>query len=358
MEPLTRLAIIKFGALGDVVRTTALLRPLHRKYQPCEITWFTSASAAPLLARNSLIKEVVIVKSLENSIPAGSFDWVLSLDEEPIALNLASRIATRHRFGAYSDGARTRYTPSSKAWFDMSLLNRDPDGKLTTANKLKEANKLTHPQLFCQMLEAPPDAKHPAEPVLVPDPNEESFALEFMKQQHVTEEDFVVGLNTSAGMRWPNKQMSIEKSLALIEALGEVPKIRMMILGGPDEEERNRTIASKSSVPLIDPGVRNALPRFISLLNRCQALVTSDSLALHVATALKKPIVAFFGPTSRTEIDFYGRGFAWLPPKPCQCFYLTSCKAPAFCLETLDFKAVLTFIEKSMAERDSAAAAS
>lgn len=50
-----RIAIIKLGALGDVLRTTSLLRPLHKAYPGCEIWWYALLSALPLLQRNHWI---------------------------------------------------------------------------------------------------------------------------------------------------------------------------------------------------------------------------------------------------------------------------------------------------------------
>jgi heptosyltransferase-2 len=43
-------------------------------------------------------------------------------------------------------------------------------------------------------------------------------------------------------------------------------------------------------------------------VGECGLLVTSDSLALHMAVSLNRPLVAFFAPTSAAEIELYGLG--------------------------------------------------
>lgn len=49
-----KVLIIKLGALGDLVRTTALLRMLEG-----DVTWVTSSPAAPLLRDNRYIDPAV-----------------------------------------------------------------------------------------------------------------------------------------------------------------------------------------------------------------------------------------------------------------------------------------------------------
>jgi ADP-heptose:LPS heptosyltransferase len=41
-----------------------------------------------------------------------------------------------------------------------------------------------------------------------------------------------------------------------------------------------------------------------------------------MATVLKVPVIALFGPTSSTEIELYGRGLAVVAPV--SCIYCTS----------------------------------
>ena len=87
--------------------------------------------------------------------------------------------------------------------------------------------------------------------------------------------------------RWPHYR-------ALAAAL-ELP---MVVIGGPADAARAREIAGAA------PGrVRTAAgevsPRFAAaIIEQALALVTNDSAALHIATAVGTPIVALFGPTT------------------------------------------------------------
>jgi heptosyltransferase-2 len=46
----------------------------------------------------------------------------------------------------------------------------------------------------------------------------------------------------------------------------------------------------------------NDIDDYIEWIASCRVLVTNDSLGLHIALALDKPVIALFGPTIATEV--------------------------------------------------------
>jgi heptosyltransferase-2 len=79
--------------------------------------------------------------------------------------------------------------------------------------------------------------------------------------------------------------------------------------------------ALRTRVRLADAGVDNALLDFAALIGLCRLLITSDSLALHVALARNVRCVAFFAPTSAAEIELYGLGEKVVSSAPDYCSY-------------------------------------
>jgi ADP-heptose:LPS heptosyltransferase len=61
------------------------------------------------------------------------------------------------------------------------------------------------------------------------------------------------------------------------------------------------------------------------VLGKCDAIVTSDTLAMHIAIALEIPIVVLFGSTCPQEIDLYGRGIKLYDGEYCAPCYKKSC---------------------------------
>ena len=53
-----KIAIIKLGALGDVVRTLPIAEALKKKYKEAEITWITKENALQLFESNPFINKI------------------------------------------------------------------------------------------------------------------------------------------------------------------------------------------------------------------------------------------------------------------------------------------------------------
>ena len=66
-------------------------------------------------------------------------------------------------------------------------------------------------------------------------------------------------------------------------------------------------------------------------MSRVDVVVTGDSLGMHMAIALGKHVVAFFGPTSAPEIDLYGRGVKLVSDMACSPCWSPRCDEPVPC---------------------------
>ena len=58
-----KILIIKLDAVGDVLRTTSILKPLKEKYPDCYIEWCTRQNASEIFKNNSLIDEVITIEN-------------------------------------------------------------------------------------------------------------------------------------------------------------------------------------------------------------------------------------------------------------------------------------------------------
>lgn len=320
--------IIKTAALGDVLRTTSILPGLTNRYLGARITWIVGPRAGPLVRHHSLIQGVIAVDSRSpeqllisaNRLRSVCWTRVLSLDEEFELCELVSCLAGSGVLsGASVDSAgRRMYTEDVRPWFDMSLISRF--GK-TEADRLKLANRRTHPEIIAEMLGIPMGAPD----LFLPDSSRQ-FAKVFIRQHGLRRRGHVIGLNTGAGGRWESKKLPVPTVCALMEQIHDerLGTVVFIVLGGPEERDRNEAIirTARDDLNVIDAGVDNSLLDFAAIVSELDLLVSSDSLAMHIAIARKVPVVAFFAPTSAAEINFYGRGDAVRSLAPDYCSYL------------------------------------
>jgi len=175
--------------------------------------------------------------------------------------------------------------------------------------------------------------------------NEIEFAESFMKKHKLRKDDLIIGINTGGGTRWKNKVWPINKYFTLIDMLGKRLKAKILLFGGKNERRIIEHLIKERHDFLIDTGL-NSIRNFAALISICNILVTGDTLALHIAVALKKKVVVLFGPTSANEIELYGRGIKIVSPLDCICCYLPDCNRKPNCMEVIKPETVFEAIGK------------
>lgn len=94
------------------------------------------------------------------------------------------------------------------------------------------------------------------------------------------------------------------------------------------------TILKKSNSVSWQQGLNN-FDKYILWLSSCKLIVTCDTLGLHLASALRKKVVAIVGPTENNEYS-YGRIFFVRPQRlDCMPCNQPECKRSKNCLDTI-----------------------
>ena len=188
--------------------------------------------------------------------------------------------------------------------------------------------------------------KSEMEPLIFLGEKERTFQKKFKEENNIADDEILIGINTGAGERWQYKKLGEEKTANLINSIYENFGHRAILLGGPEERERNARIAAQVKVPIIDAGTGHSLLEFAAIIDLCNILITSDSLALHIGTALKKKVIAFFGPTSMAEIELFGRGKKIAPKMNCLVCYKRKCDFNPACMHIITVDQLLMAIKE------------
>lgn len=318
--------IIKLAAIGDVLRTTVVLPALKEKYPDCDISWVTENKSFDILKNNEFIDKIYLIgEDLNEKLREVVFDLILSLDDDTEACDLASSLNSKKIIGSYLENEKKTYTKDSAPWFDLGLTSKFGKEK---ADELKALNKKTYQEILFSILNINGNKYKIHKPILNLQKEDLKFAKIFAEKNNIERKDLVIGINTGAGGRWQDKKLSIEKTVELIDKLNSESKCKILLFGGTAETKRNEKIKNNIKTEIIDAGCNNSLMEFASLVNLCNILVTSDSLALHIGVALKKKIVSFYYPTSASEIELYGKGIKIIGKGEDYCSYQPKCDDP------------------------------
>lgn len=312
--------IVKLGAAGDVVRTTSLIPGLRAKYRNARIDWLTEPSMSVLLVGHPHVRNIFYIDEI-SAWQHRRYDLVINLDADYEVCRIIGEVPHGKLIGTYADNGGISYTSDSALWFDLSLLSRH--GK-ERADARKLENRRTYQDLWHEIIGTPNRKDRPYFPL---DQKDHALARAFAKSHRIKPSDLVIGLNTGAGNKWIHKKLAIPHTISLLKRLHiKYPKAKFLIIGGPTEARRNDRIAR--SMPHAYNATARSIKELGALINLCSTIVTSDSLPLHIATALQKKVVAFFSPTSPWEIELYDDGHKVLPLRGCLSCYHRTCPIP------------------------------
>ena len=317
--------LIKTGAMGDVLRTTTLLHPLHRAHPGAHVVWITDPAAMPLLAGNPLIAELLPFTPEQcNALTAFRFDLVMNYEKDRPALELAEAVEASRKVGFAPTqwGTPTVFSDEAREGLLLGL-----------SDELKfRVNRKTYPRVIAEMAGLPWER----DPYIL-QPGEAAAARRdgVLAMCPAGPHRIRVGLNTGCGSVFRTKQWTERGWLELVDHLqAHAPRADLLLLGGPAEEELNRTLAA-ARPGLVDTGSGNTLEEFFGVVDACDILVSSDSLAMHIGIALEKWVVAIFGSTSPVEVDLFDRGEKIVTDFDCAPCYLKSCDKQPTCMEAL-----------------------
>jgi len=330
-----RILIIKLASVGDVLRTTAILPALKTKYPKSFITWLLRDPAQELLEGNSYIDRIFTF-GLESVLllQVEKFDMVICLDKAFEAVSLATLIGgdEKYGFGLSKEG---KVYPFNKEAEYSFILGLDNDLKFYK-------NKKTYQELIFDIANLIYKNEHYE---LRLAPKELGFAETFFKNNNLGKDDIIIGINTGAGEVFANKKLRPEKIVELIELLSKEIDAKILLLGGPLEKKINKDIVRTVSYKVVNSGCDNSLLEFAALINNCSVIITADTLALHIAIALRKPVLALFGPTSSQEIDLYHRGFKIVTDLECAPCYKNKCDKQITCMDKINLAKIIKAIK-------------
>ncbi len=305
--------IIKLGAIGDVIRTTPILRKLKKEYPNSHITWLTYSPA--ILSKEWIdriltvnIESIELIKQIE-------FDWLINLDKDSLAISLAQQVNSKRKSGFIIDD-----------FGHAKPISSDAESHKWITGLFDEKSRENKKHYVQEMFE-----------ILGYNFNDEEYIL-FADKKFRWDLDHskkIVGLNTGCGGRWTSRLWPNEYWIDLAGKLID-KGLEVILLGGEQEHEKNLLLAEQSRAKYLG---HFSLPQFISLVDECDVVVTAVTMAMHIAMGLRKKTLIFNNIFNSNEFYLYGRGEVIEPIPRCECYYTPVC--PHDSMKNIDVNRVL-----------------
>lgn len=320
-----RILIIKLGALGDVIRTAALLPGIKQAYPRSHVTWVSEPNGCRVLTGHPDIDRLLCFDTPALcQLQVEAFDIVFSLDKEPAPAALAMQVYAPDKRGVGLSANGTVYPLNDEA-FEYFRLGLSDELKFHDNNR-------SYQELVYQAVALPYAGQRYR--LCLSDDNR-AAARAVLERAGVGPQERIIGLNTGAGSVFANKTWPTEKFEALARRMSERCDCRIALLGGPDEVERNEQLAAALGSAVIHTGCKHSEREFAALVGLCSAVLTGDTTAMHMAIALDVPAVVLFGPTCSQEIDLYGHGAKLRSGIACAPCYRRQCDVAPNCMDLI-----------------------
>ena len=296
-----KILVIQTAFLGDIVLATGLLRTLRLRNPEARIVFLTTPVGSELVAKNSWDLELITFdKRGKDSGWAGfrrilaqvrgiGFDEVFSLHRYPRSTLLAFLSGAKRIYG---------FREALGSFFFTHRVSR-ADHSFESERNLALLGQHSRDDLIPELFTTKEDEEN--------------------GDQLLAELDGQPFLALAPSSAWATKRWPVERFAELAHWAWVEKGIRSVILAGPSTEEVNLAgmlvhhfvhisgrLKQLEGIPL-NLGGRTSLGSMKRVLARAKAVVANDSAPLHIATAMGKPVVGIYGPTSK-DLGFFPLG--------------------------------------------------
>ena len=291
-----KILILKPSSLGDVVQALPVLRLLKQHYPSSEIFWWIESGSAELLEEDPDLSGIFRFDRERWATPWHWGDiWKAIREMRQHRFDLIIDLQALARSGAMGWLANGRFFVGmhdarelAHGYYDISVPRPSPQ---------------THAVDW--YLEVPRAMGVPVHQNFEWLPKREAVAREVDALWPLNGQPTVALL---PGARWENKRWPVQHFQRLIaECHARDRDLRFAILGGKSDSELAAAIASVATEICVDFTGRTSLLQMVEVLRRCRVVVTNDTGPMHVAAALRKPVVGIFGPTNPARTGPYGQ---------------------------------------------------
>jgi heptosyltransferase-2 len=271
----SKILIIRFSSFGDVLLTSGILRVIKEKHPFSELHFLVKKPFSQMIEHNKNIDVLHFYENHEqakNELKNISFDFVGDLQANQRTFRLRKSLNFK-KLGIYKKDRIKRFLYVK---FGVYIFNKEvlsiPERYALALEGLNSKNEQFFPEYS-----------------IFPEVNESIFSIK---------EPYIV---VAPGAAHFTKQWPKEYYLELIKNLNKNYKI--VLVGGENESETAHFIAKNTEIYKNFVG-KISFNETAYLIKNSKILICNDSSVMHLAAALNKKIITFFGST--TEVfGFY-----------------------------------------------------
>ena len=306
--------LIKMSSLGDVLHTLPFASALRELYPQAKISWLVHPQFAGFVPDPPVIDEVIYFdkvkfkkmsfseklnyySEMKSLLHSKHFDLVIDMQGLFKSAVLAAISGCSNRIG---------YCEMREG---SALVSKAIKGEHAKDHVIERY--LDVARYLGAKINSFDDIKFP-----MPDLTKETASIKEKLQARGLAGDYMVMV---PGARWKTKEWPVEHYAELAKKI-TATGMYVVLAGGPDDKPKGEKIKELADSSLvIDLTGATSLRELAALIKDAKVYISADTGPLHFAAALKKPLVAMYGPTLADRTGPYGSKESTVLLSPASC---------------------------------------
>ncbi len=346
MQSLSRILIIRFSSLGDIVLTTPFIRALKARFPSSKIDYVTKEDYVPLLAHNPEVDHVYFLRRIDG------FGGLRALAEKLRAAHYEHVFDLQNNFRSTILRAMLAVPSSS--------IHKDNLKKflLVSFHKSFFGEIVTVPERYARTAAAFGVRLDEHGPTVYIPSHVRQRTISALESKQAGVPDRRIAF--CPGARHFTKRWPVEKWIELAGFLLEKENTGVFLFGSKEESDCCEAIRRAFPDAIQSFCGNLSILETAAGLANCDVVVANDSGLMHLATAVNTPVVGIFGSTVR-EFGFFpyrSRSVVvenpGIPCRPCTHIGRDRCLRGHFaCLREIDPRDVARGIDSLLSSNSS-----
>jgi len=282
--------VIRFSSIGDIVLTTPVVRCMKKQLPDAEIHYLIKPQFKTVMVNNPYIDKLHTLQkdwdAMIEELKAEKFDYIIDLHHNLRTLRV--KRALKLPSFSYNKLNIEKFVFVKLKWNVMPKVHII-DRYLETVSSFGVKNDGAGMDYFIA-------------------PHEEVKLEDIPASHHAGYIALVIGAS------FYTKKLPVEKLQELCRKIDHP----VILLGGKEEREEGDAIAATDPVKIYNACGKFSLNESADLVRKSKLVIAHDTGLMHMAAAMKKPVIAVWGSTTPSfgMVPYYGDNYLYQHAKP------------------------------------------
>jgi heptosyltransferase I len=336
--------VIKLSAIGDVIHTLPSVAGLRQRYPEAHITWIIEETASDLIENLPHVDRIIVssrkrwLREIRQGKIRGPFREMKAmldlLRDRPYDLVIDFHGLFKSAVFVLLSGGKRKLGFDSMQEMSGLFLNE----------KIPEDMRKHAVDRYLDFLRYLGAADIKPEFLIPVDEDNQQKVDDLLKSHGVDQHKPFVAISPMA--LWETKLWQEEKFAELSDRITGELGCRVVMTG--NEKGILDRIESLAKRPLVNLGGKTTLRELACIYQRASVLVTTDSGPMHLAAAVRTPVIALFGPTDPVRTGPYGEGHTVINTSlSCRPCFKKACSTKE-CMRDIDVNDVFLAVKEKV----------